>query len=71
MERRNFTWQKLASPRLTLLLARPLWHGPREGCKIALTPLATDAPIILVPLVVAAKNTRINTRCARFNLPVS
>jgi threonine/homoserine/homoserine lactone efflux protein len=42
-------------PLLALLLAQTLPHGPREGCKIALTPLVTDAPIILVALVLAAK----------------
>jgi threonine/homoserine/homoserine lactone efflux protein len=42
-------------PLLALLLAQTLRHGPREGCKIALTPLVTDAPIIVVALVVAAK----------------
>jgi threonine/homoserine/homoserine lactone efflux protein len=58
-------------PLLALLLAQTLWHGPREGCKIALTPLVTDAPIIVVALVVAAKHTRSHPRCARFSLPVS
>jgi threonine/homoserine/homoserine lactone efflux protein len=42
-------------PLLALLLGQTLRHGAREGCKIALTPLATDAPIILVALVLAAK----------------
>jgi threonine/homoserine/homoserine lactone efflux protein len=42
-------------PLLALLLAQTLRHGPREGCKVALTPLVTDAPIIVVALVVAAK----------------
>ena len=42
-------------PLLALVLAQTLRHGPREGCKIALTPLVTDAPIIVVALVVAAK----------------
>jgi threonine/homoserine/homoserine lactone efflux protein len=42
-------------PLLTLLLAQTLRHGPREGCKIAMTPLVTDAPIILAALVLAAK----------------
>jgi threonine/homoserine/homoserine lactone efflux protein len=42
-------------PLLALVLAQTLRHGPREGCKIALTPLVTDAPIILVALVLAAK----------------
>jgi threonine/homoserine/homoserine lactone efflux protein len=42
-------------PLLALVLAQTLRHGAREGCKIALTPLATDAPIIVVALVLAAK----------------
>jgi threonine/homoserine/homoserine lactone efflux protein len=42
-------------PLLALVVAQTLRHGPREGCKIALTPLVTDAPIIVVALVVAAK----------------
>lgn len=42
-------------PLLALLLAQTLRHGPREGCKIALAPLITDAPIIFVTLVLAAK----------------
>ena len=42
-------------PLLALVLAQTLRHGAREGCKIALSPLATDAPIILVALVLAAK----------------
>jgi hypothetical protein len=37
-------------PMLALVLAQTLRHGPREGCKIALTPLVTDAPIITVAL---------------------
>ena len=67
----KFSCGLASGPLLALLLAQTLRHGPHEGCKIALTPLLTDAPIITVALVVAAKNTRINTRCARFNLPVS
>ena len=42
-------------PMLALVLAQTLRHGSREGCKIALTPLVTDAPIILVALALAAK----------------
>jgi threonine/homoserine/homoserine lactone efflux protein len=42
-------------PMLALVLAQTLRHGPREGCKIALTPLVTDPPIILVTLVLATK----------------
>ena len=42
-------------PMLALVLAQTLRHGPREGCKIALTPLVTDAPIILVAMALATK----------------
>ncbi|HOX04172.1 MAG TPA: LysE family translocator [Candidatus Paceibacterota bacterium] len=42
-------------PLLALVLAQSLRHGPREGCKIAFTPLLTDAPIILVALLTAAQ----------------
>jgi threonine/homoserine/homoserine lactone efflux protein len=42
-------------PMLALVLAQTLRHGAREGCKVALTPLITDAPIILVALALAAK----------------
>jgi threonine/homoserine/homoserine lactone efflux protein len=40
---------------LALVLAQTLRHGAREGCKVALTPLVTDAPIILVALALASK----------------
>jgi len=42
-------------PLLALVLAQTLRHGPREGCKIALTPLITDAPIIALALLLATK----------------
>ena len=42
-------------PLLALVLAQTLRHGAREGCKIALAPLVTDVPIIVLALVLAAK----------------
>jgi threonine/homoserine/homoserine lactone efflux protein len=42
-------------PMLALVLAQTLRQGSREGCKIALTPLVTDAPIILLTLALASK----------------
>lgn len=42
-------------PLLALVLAQTLRHGVREGCKVALSPLITDAPIILLTLFLAAK----------------
>jgi threonine/homoserine/homoserine lactone efflux protein len=46
-------------PLLALVLAQTLRYGPREGCKIAVTPLVTDAPIIVVALLVAGKLTQL------------
>ncbi len=40
---------------MTLVLAQALQHGWREGCKVALAPLVTDAPIILLALALASK----------------
>lgn len=42
-------------PMLALVLSHTLRYGSREGCKIALTPLVTDAPIIVVTLLLASK----------------
>jgi threonine/homoserine/homoserine lactone efflux protein len=42
-------------PMLALVVVQTLRHGLRVGCKVALTPLVTDAPIIIVALAVAAK----------------
>ena len=41
-------------PLLALVVAQTLRHGPQEGCKVALTPLMTDAPIVLAALLVAS-----------------
>lgn len=35
-------------PLMALVMAQSLRHGPREGCKVALAPLLTDAPVILL-----------------------
>jgi threonine/homoserine/homoserine lactone efflux protein len=42
-------------PLMALVLAQSLRHGAHEGCKVALVPLLTDLPIILIALLVAAK----------------
>jgi threonine/homoserine/homoserine lactone efflux protein len=42
-------------PLMTLVIAHSLRHGAREGCKIAVAPLLTDAPIILAALLVAGR----------------
>lgn len=47
-------------PMLALVLAQALRHGSREGCKVALTPLVTDPPIILVTLLLASKLTELS-----------
>ena len=48
-------------PMLALVLAQTLRHGSREGCKVALTPLVTDPPIILVTLALASKLAELGT----------
>lgn len=42
-------------PMLTLVIAQTLRHGWREGAKIALAPLITDPPIILVAWLLASR----------------
>jgi threonine/homoserine/homoserine lactone efflux protein len=42
---------------LALLLTQSLRYGPREGCKVALVPLVTDAPIIVLAVALAAQAT--------------
>jgi len=46
-------------PLLALVMTQSLRHGPREGCKIALSPLVTDAPIIVLALLTAAELARL------------
>lgn len=42
-------------PLLTLVIAESLQHGIRAGVKVALAPLITDLPIILVTLVIVSR----------------
>jgi threonine/homoserine/homoserine lactone efflux protein len=40
---------------MTLVLVQALQHGSREGCKVALAPLVTDAPIIVLAVAAASQ----------------
>lgn len=42
-------------PMLVLVLTQTLRHGVKDGCKIALIPLITDPPIILIALGLATR----------------
>ncbi len=42
-------------PFLTLVILHSLAHGSREGVKVALAPLITDAPIVLLSIFVLAR----------------
>lgn len=42
-------------PLLTLVLSQTLAHGPREGVKVALAPVLTDAPIVLAAWLVLSR----------------
>ena len=48
-------------PLLSLVLSQTLAHGPREGVKVALAPLLTDAPIILAVWLVLSRLTAMPT----------
>lgn len=38
-------------PLLALVIAQTMFHGPREGCKVALAPLLTDTPIVFAAIL--------------------
>lgn len=42
---------------MTLVVSQALTHGVREGVKVALAPLITDAPIILFSIMLLARMT--------------
>jgi len=42
-------------PLLSLVLAQSLGHGAREGVKVAVSPLVTDAPIVLAAWLVLSR----------------
>lgn len=47
----------MPGPLLALVLAQTLRHGAREGCKVALSPLLADVPVIGVTMALAARLT--------------
>jgi len=51
-------------PLMTLVLAHSLRHGAREGCKIALAPLVTDAPIIGLAWILASQASAVRVLLA-------
>jgi len=42
-------------PTMTLVIAQTLRHGLREGIKVAIAPLLTDAPIVLLAMFVMSR----------------
>ncbi len=42
-------------PLLALVVGQTVRHGPREGLKVAVAPLITDAPVILVTVLVLVR----------------
>lgn len=55
-------------PMLALVLAQALRHGAREGCKVALTPLVTDTPIIVVTLALASRLAQVRPLLGIFSI---
>lgn len=48
-------------PLLTLVISQTIRHGIREGAKVALSPLITDLPIILLSLAFLTRLTGFNS----------
>jgi threonine/homoserine/homoserine lactone efflux protein len=48
-------------PLMALVISQTLKHGTREGVKVAMAPLITDLPIILVSLLVLTRLTDFKT----------
>ena len=46
-------------PLLTLVISETLAHGTRAGVKVALAPLATDLPIVMICLFILSQATRV------------
>lgn len=44
-------------PLLTLVISETLQHGIKSGIKVALAPIITDLPIVLITLYVLSKLT--------------
>jgi len=45
----------IPGPLLTLVISETLKHGSKEGIKIAVSPLITDLPIILVTIFIMSR----------------
>ena len=55
-------------PLLALVISQTLQYGPREGMKVALAPLLTDLPIILVSLLILSRFSEVNWVLALLSL---
>ena len=47
-------------PLMTLVITETLKHGTKEGLKVAMTPLITDLPVVLVSIFLLSKLSEIN-----------
>ena len=50
-------------PLLTLVITESLQHGVKAGIKVALAPIISDAPIIIVMLLVVDQLSGFNAMC--------
>lgn len=55
-------------PMLTLVISQTLQHGVREGLRVAVAPLVSDAPVVALALWAAAAVSRTNTALAVLSL---
>jgi len=47
-------------PLMTLVITETLKHGTREGLKVAMAPLITDLPVVLISIFLLSKLSEIN-----------
>jgi threonine/homoserine/homoserine lactone efflux protein len=55
-------------PMLTLVISQTLKHGVREGLKVAVAPLFSDAPVVAVAVWVVATVSHANTAVSAISL---
>jgi threonine/homoserine/homoserine lactone efflux protein len=55
-------------PLLTLVISQSLKHGVREGVKVAIAPLITDLPLVLISVFVLARLSNFRTILGIFSL---
>ncbi|MBT4351066.1 LysE family translocator [archaeon] len=48
-------------PLLALIISETLQHGIKEGMKVAIAPLITDAPVMIIAIIITSRLSQITT----------